>query len=210
MTKNIDYSKGKIYKIEPIIDHDEGDIYIGSTTKEYLSQRMTKHRGDYSQWIQGKHNKTTSYDLFEKYGINNCRIILIEKVNATSKDELISREAFYIRTMKCINKTIPDRKSPEYHKEYYNTNKIEINKKKHEHYLENREKYLDYQKKYKEENDYKLKERKQKYYEENKEILKEKQKQILVCECGCSIQIYKIQRHRRTKKHNDLMNKINI
>ena len=50
MTKNNkDYSKGKIYKIEPICDHDEGDIYIGSTTKEYLSQRMTLHRNDYKK-----------------------------------------------------------------------------------------------------------------------------------------------------------------
>ena len=32
----VNYSNGKIYKIEPIIDHDEGDIYIGSTTKKYL------------------------------------------------------------------------------------------------------------------------------------------------------------------------------
>ena len=48
MTRN--YNKGKIYKIEPICDHDEGDIYIGSTTKDYLSQRMVFHKGDYIKW----------------------------------------------------------------------------------------------------------------------------------------------------------------
>ena len=35
----VDYSKGKIYCIEPISEHDEGEIYIGSTTKHYLSDR---------------------------------------------------------------------------------------------------------------------------------------------------------------------------
>ena len=37
-----DYSKGKIYKIEPTVDHEENEIYFGCTTKEYLSQRMTQ------------------------------------------------------------------------------------------------------------------------------------------------------------------------
>ena len=32
-----DFSKGKVYKIEPVCDHDEGDIFIGSTTKDYLT-----------------------------------------------------------------------------------------------------------------------------------------------------------------------------
>jgi hypothetical protein len=37
-----DYSAGKIYKIEPISEHDEGDIYIGSTIRKYLCERMVK------------------------------------------------------------------------------------------------------------------------------------------------------------------------
>ena len=45
MIKNRDYSKGKIYKIEPIVEHEPTEIYIGSTTKEYLSQRMVTHKG---------------------------------------------------------------------------------------------------------------------------------------------------------------------
>ncbi len=28
-----DYSQGKIYKIEPIVEHKEHEIYIGSTTQ---------------------------------------------------------------------------------------------------------------------------------------------------------------------------------
>ena len=39
----VDCSKGKVYRIEPICDHDECDVYNGSTTKLYLSDRMFYH-----------------------------------------------------------------------------------------------------------------------------------------------------------------------
>ena len=35
------YNNGKIYMIEPICEYEVGDIYIGSTTKQYLSQHFT-------------------------------------------------------------------------------------------------------------------------------------------------------------------------
>ena len=44
------YNNGKIYKLEPMCNHDDGDIYIGSTTKEYLCQRMTAHKYQYKQY----------------------------------------------------------------------------------------------------------------------------------------------------------------
>ena len=43
----VNYNNGKIYKIEPMCDHDEGDLYAGSTTKQYLSQCMGTHRSGY-------------------------------------------------------------------------------------------------------------------------------------------------------------------
>ena len=103
-----DYSKGKVYKIEPICDHDEGDIYIGSTTKQYLSQRMVKHRDNFKQWKKGKRDLTTSFNLFDKYGIQNLQIVLLESVNAKNCNELEAREAHYIQSLKCVNKNIPN------------------------------------------------------------------------------------------------------
>ena len=124
MTKNNkDYSKGKIYKIEPICDHDEGDIYIGSTTKEYLSQRMTAHKADYKRWKLGLRSNVSSFFLFEKYDVENCRIILIESVNASSFDELNKVEAMHIKNLKCINKKIPTRTQQEYDKIYKQSSK---------------------------------------------------------------------------------------
>jgi len=82
----INYKNGKIYKIEPRGDHSEGDVYIGSTTKEYLCQRMTAHRSGYNCFKRGtRQHKLTSYDLFDKYGVENCDIILLELVEANSK-----------------------------------------------------------------------------------------------------------------------------
>ena len=68
----VNYSNGKIYKIE---SHLGDKIYIGSTTKEYLSQRMDNHRGHYKVWKNGQGNKTTSFELFDEYGIENCKIV---------------------------------------------------------------------------------------------------------------------------------------
>ena len=124
MTRN--YNKGKIYKIEPKCDYEEGDIYIGSTTKEYLSQRMTAHRGGFKSFKSGsRKHRLTSFNLFDKYGVENCDIILLELVEANSKDELVSREAHYIRTIKCVNRFVPLRTD----KEYYHKNKVAINQK---------------------------------------------------------------------------------
>jgi hypothetical protein len=47
------YNNSKIYKIEPLCDYEEeGDIYIGSTTKKYLCERMAEHRKDYKRWMR--------------------------------------------------------------------------------------------------------------------------------------------------------------
>jgi hypothetical protein len=110
----VNYSNGKIYKIEPICEHEEGEIYVGSTTKQYLSQRMDSHRKQYKEWKEGKRGKTMSFEIFDKYGINNCKIIFLEQVNVNSKDELLVREVYYIKSLSCINKKIPLRTEKEW------------------------------------------------------------------------------------------------
>ena len=123
----VNYSNSKIYKIEPIVEHLEEEIYIGSTTKQYLSQRMDKHRSDYKRWKDKKFNKLTVFDIFDKYGIDNCKIYLLESVNTNSKDELTSREGHYIRTLKCVNRCIAGRTKKECDKQYRKDNKDKIN-----------------------------------------------------------------------------------
>lgn len=134
----INYNKGKIYKIESI-NGAEGEIYIGSTTKDYLSQRMTTHRGSYNSFKNGKSPFITSYLLFDKYGVENCKIILLETVNVNSKDELLSREAHYIKKLDCVNKQIPLRTRKEYSKEYYQENKEHITEWQKDYYIKNKD-----------------------------------------------------------------------
>ena len=96
----VNYQNSKIYKIEPIGVYDLGDIYIGSTSVG-LNERWTNHKKQFKR----KENSTTS--LFNKYGIENCRIILIEDFPCNCVDELRTRESYFIKTLACCNKNIP-------------------------------------------------------------------------------------------------------
>ncbi len=140
----IDYSRGKIYKIESI-NGEDGDIYIGSTTEKLLSERMSKHRSDYKRWKnENVKCKYTSFILFDKYGVENCNIILLELVNCNSKDELLARERHFIKTLKCVNIQIPLRTIKEYHqdnfekeKQYRIDNREQLNENRKIYYEKN-------------------------------------------------------------------------
>jgi hypothetical protein len=152
----VNYSNSKVYKIEPRVEHESNEIYIGSTTKVYLSQRMDTHRSNYKLYKACKYHFVTVFKLFDKYGVENCDILLLENVNAANKDELRTREAYYIRGMKCVNKRIEDRTQ----KEYYVDNKDKIK----QYYEDNKDKIKQY---YKDNKDIK-----KQSYEDNKEKIK--------------------------------------
>ena len=196
-------SNGKIYKIEPISGGDEGDIYIGSTTKQYLSQRMDSHRYCFKYWKEGKQGKTTSYDLFDKYGVENCHILLLEIVSCNTKDELLAREGFYIKSMPCVNKIIVTRT----HKEYIEAMTPKQKEKR-------KTTKVDYQKKNKEI----LKEKK--YIYSNRDDIKERRKERdsvrkelnikITCECGSTCLAHNLSHHKKTIKHQNYINTLII
>ena len=105
------YQNTKIYKIE---SHLGDKIYVGSTAKEYLSQRFQQHKNDYKRWKNGKGNKITSFVLFDEYGVENCSIVLIEACLCNSKDEKNAKEGHYIKTLDCVNKVVVGRTRKEY------------------------------------------------------------------------------------------------
>ena len=137
----INYQNGKIYKIQ---SHVGDKIYIGSTTKQYLSQRMERHRNKYKGWKKGKERLTNSFLLFDEYGLENCEIVLFELFPCNSKDELNSREAFHIKSTSCVNKIIPCRTI----KEWRVDNKDRIKEESKEYYRDNKEKIKDHQTEY--------------------------------------------------------------
>jgi predicted GIY-YIG superfamily endonuclease len=166
----VNYNNGKIYKIEPISGGEDGDVYIGSTTKKYLSQRMANHRSNYKSWKNGKlKTNFTSLILFDKYGVENCQIVLLELVNVKTKDELVERESFYIRTMNCVNKVIPDRTREEYSLMYCEINKEAISITRKLYRDNNKETLRVISKNYHENNKEAINAQKKIYRENNKE-----------------------------------------
>jgi len=176
-----DYKNGKIYKIEPICDHEENEIYIGSTTKQYLTQRMDLHRYNYKQWQNGKFSNISSFQLFEKYGIENCQILLLECYPCETRNELHSREGYYMKLNKCVNKLVAGRTKNEYKQD--NKAIIEIKDKIY------RKAHLNHKKQYDKE-----------YRKNNGEKINEKYK----CECGGTYILRKGKAgHLRTNKHRE-------
>ena len=175
----VNYTNSKVYKIWST----QGDkIYIGSTTKKYLSQRMDKHRTDYKYWKDGRHGRATSFILFDEYGLENCFIELIETKECNSKDELYKLEGKYIRELDCVNKNIAGRTN----KEYRADNKEKILAHMKEYYNQNKEQKIDYQSKYR---------------ENNKLKIAEHQSHKVDCECGGKYTQCHKARHLRTIMH---------
>ena len=146
---------------------------------------MQQHRKDYKRWENEIDNKKCmSFDIFAKYGVENCKIILLENVNALTKDELRAKEGNYIRNLNCVNKYIPDRTVSEWGKQYYQNNKEHINNRNKLYHEKNKDKLSEYYKQYREENKEQKKETDKAYREKNKEKIKEKKTQPFLCECG--------------------------
>jgi hypothetical protein len=179
----VNYSNGKVYKIEPICEHNDADVYFGSTTKQYLSQRMDQHRGDFNR----KAGMCSSKILFEKFGVENCVIVLLEAVSATTNDELRAVEAKYILKSACVNKNIPLRTKKEWradNAEKIKQYQIENAEKIKQYQVENAEKIKEYKKEYAIENAEKIKEYKREYAIENAEKIKEAPKEYAIKNAG--------------------------
>ena len=182
----VNYGNGKIYKIEH--SNGEGDIYIGSTTKDYLSQRMDSHRAMYKRWKVSGKQYITSYSLFEQYGVDNCKIVLLEIVQAQSKDELRARESHWIRSLHCVNKNIPGRTITE----YYNDNKQK------QHREEIKDEIKQYNQHYYQNN---MKKAKDFWVENRDEILEKRKTDKYECFCGSIVRMVGKVGHERSKKH---------
>jgi hypothetical protein len=157
----MDYKNGKIYKITDIA---YTKMYIGSTCQP-LSKRFSNHKRDYKNWKNGKRGKVTSYDLFDEFGIENCKIELIENCECNCKDELQKKEGEHIKNNDCVNKYIAGRTN----KEYKEANRDEIKIKGKEYREANRDKIKNKNKEYREANRDKIKNKNKEYKEANRD-----------------------------------------
>lgn len=69
------------------------------------------------------------------------------------------------------------------------------------YYYRNREKKLEYQKRYNREQGDKIKNYNKDYYQKRREEILEKAKTKITCECGCEVQLFNMNSHKKTKKH---------
>jgi hypothetical protein len=188
------YKRGKIYKIISQ-SHPEIYPYYGSTIQKTLAERMGNHRGQYKGYTNGKQRSyCTSYKLL---CFDDAQIILVEKYSCESKDELVAREAYYIRKYNCVNKIIPDRKTPEYFKKYYQENKDKIMAQREYRIDDIKQKQKEWYRKNKQKAD----EMHREYYEQNKQSIQEKQSEKFICRCGGKYTRAHKTTHEKSKKH---------
>ena len=126
------YESGKIYKI---FDVGYNKCYIGSTCEE-LSQRMARHRAIYKQYAKGKRaSYVSSFDLFDEFGLDNCKIELLEAVAVNNREELRQQEGKHIQNNECINKRLAGRTD----QQYYKDNREAINQKNQRNYYKSQD-----------------------------------------------------------------------
>jgi len=196
-----EYKNGKIYKL---VCEITGEVYIGST-KRSLEDRLSEHLK--------KYNPCCSKQIINR---NKYYIEQLELYPCNNRQELEQKEGEYQRAIECINNNIAGRTYlewcndnkehlKEYRKQYQQDNKEQqrqyrqdnkevISKNSSTHYQDNKEQIAEYQKQ---------------YYIENTEFVKARQTKEVICECGSKCAYMNLARHKKTKKHIDLMSNLN-
>ena len=168
----MDYKNGKIYRV---VCSETNRQYIGSTCST-LVKRMYQHK-------HKKSNECMTKDFIDG------KIFLIEDYPCERKEQLHSRERFYIESMECVNIRIPTRTI----KEYLEANKEQISQRKKEYHEKNKEQI-----------NQKVKEWNQK----NKEKIQKRKSQKIQCDCGMTYTYGHKSRHMKSNKHQAYLSSI--
>ena len=197
MTQEIKYTRGKIYKIT---DNAYSKCYIGSTTQP-LSARMAGHRRSFHEYSITKTGFMTSFLLFEEFGVEHCKIELIENCPCDSMEQLKKKEGEYIMNTECVNKCIAGRTRQEYKKAYYEANKEKVLDKNKQYNTLNREKLQQYNLEYRHKNPESMRQNYAKYRQKNADQIAENGSQRMEC-CICSLDVRRdsLRKHQRSKR----------
>lgn len=166
------YNRGKVYKL---VSDKSNLVYYGSTICK-LSIRLAKHRYEYKKNLSNEKSNKTAYKLLE---LGDAKIILVEDFPCERKEQLLSRERYYIENNDCVNKCIPitNMTAKEYSKKWRDTNKDKKREMDRIYKAKNKEKLKEQSKLYREKNKEKLKERDRLAYQKNKEKRRKQMKQ---------------------------------
>ena len=189
------FQKGTIYKV---VDIAYSKCYIGSTC-EKLCRRFARHKSSYAQYLKGNHNKNRCFSLFDEFGIENCKIELVEYFPCDTKEQLRQREGFHIKNTTCLNKYIAGRT----HQEHYQDNIEHCNSMSKKNYQENRDRYIEMAKLNHIQNKEKHNNDSKKYYQKKKDVILLKRSEVIICGCGSNYTFSHKARHFNCKKHQN-------
>ena len=184
------YQAGKIYRIT---DNGYHSFYYGSTI-ESLSRRMGSHRRSYSDYKSGKYHYTTVFSIFDEYGVDNCKIELVENFPCSNREELHKREGHHIQNNDCVNKYVAGRSN----KEWY-----EATQESRRAYRENtKDRRREYCKaRYEACKDKRIQQVKERYESDRDRILEYKKEKILCSLCNATYTISHKTRHEKSQQH---------
>ena len=203
---------GHIYKIICLVDSKF--CYIGSTFSK-LNERFQQHRDSFIKWLKNERTGMSCFPFYEKYGIEKFKIILIKsyevcKTHCRDNRHLCAYETLWINKTKCCNLVVPinylkKQKKQWFNKQYQQDNKKKISEQRKQFQQDNKKKLSEQRKQYRQNNKTILAVYNKQYRQNNKEAIAKRNAEQITCECGCIVGKGSLSRHKKTKKHIDLM-----
>ena len=89
-------NKSATGKIHMGSDIGYNECYYGSNIRR-LSSRMSRHRSQYAQYKDTRVINVSSFQLLDKYGIEGCKIELVENYPSSSTEELCKKEGEHLQ-----------------------------------------------------------------------------------------------------------------
>ena len=228
----LDKMRYVIYKI--VCDGVPEYIYVGSTTnfvnRKYQHKSICNNINskNYNHKLYQIIRENSGWQNWRMVIINECeegitkrQAEMVEeefrvKLNANMNEKKCFRTEEEKKEYRVKNKEAINQQQKEYaernkekisqiHKEYYERNKEVISEKMKEYVERNKEVINENKKEYYEKNKEYFIEKKKEWYEKNKEKISEKNREKITCECGCVSFKHNLTKHRKTKKHLNLM-----
>ena len=192
----MDYSNCCIYHIRNKISKNV--IYVGSTID--FKERKTRHKWNCNNITAREHHKPV-YALIRETSFDCYEIIPVTYLSLNNRQELVIEEQTEMdkhSNLLNVRGAVLDIEKRKEKKKIYVAN----------YFVKNREKICKKTREYNIINRDIIKERGKEYREKNKERINEYKKEKITCECGCVIIKNSLQRHMRTKKHLDNIEKV--
>ena len=140
---NIIIEEAQMIRFYNIVSDMGNMIYTGSTELT-IKQRFGIHKSGYKLWKNCKTGHTTSYDLFDKYGFENCKIVEISSqiCNKATRDAVEAGRILLHRadvTRISVNNRLPGAwtgiEMKQYQKRYWDDNAETIKAHKNEKHI---------------------------------------------------------------------------